>query len=48
MRVCPVCKEDQAIVRMRRTTFQRLLSLFQFFPFRCESCGSHFYAYFRL
>jgi hypothetical protein len=43
MKTCPTCWSAQ-IERSKRRSYERLLSLFGIYPFRCNECGSRFHA----
>lgn len=38
---CPECKSPH-IARSHRTPLQRVLSMIQIYPYRCDACGHRF------
>jgi predicted nucleic acid-binding Zn ribbon protein len=39
--VCPKCSSEY-VKRVSRVSFERLMSVFYIYPFRCKQCGHRF------
>lgn len=43
--ICPNCKSQDVSRSHRRKGFERLISFFGIYPFRCFDCRNRFYRY---